>query len=338
MQRELEGVLRDWMRAAGHAPRHCFTRLRPGPDASYRLECSDPAVLGPALERLRAVAGPTAVTGVALPDPELGQQVAWVAASVAEVRREPSHVTEQVTQALQGEVLEPLLHEDGWVLARLPDGYIGWVRDWHLALVEPQSVRRFAAHTAARVGIPWGPVRSAPRDESEPAGETILGTRVAVLGSEHGWAEIELPGGRRGWLPEAQLHTSAAAWPPDIPSLLRTLQRFLGVPYLWGGKSPKGFDCSGLVQFAFGLHGIALPRDADEQARSGLAVQSPAAGDLLFFGKDSVTHVAVALGPDRFLHARGEVRINALAPGAPGHDADLCALWRGTRRVELPAV
>jgi cell wall-associated NlpC family hydrolase len=105
---------------------------------------------------------------------------------------------------------------------------------------------------------------------------------------------------------------------------------------LWGGKSPKGFDCSGLVQFGFGLHGVALPRDADEQALCGSAVEIPQAGDLLFFGKERVTHIGVALDSDRFVHARGEVRCNALRHGTPLHDAELRSLWRGTRRVLAP--
>jgi cell wall-associated NlpC family hydrolase len=91
-----------------------------------------------------------------------------------------------------------------------------------------------------------------------------------------------------------------------------------------------------LVQFGFGLHGIRLPRDADEQAQSGSAVEIPIAGDLLFFGKERVTHVGVALDAERFIHARGEVRCNTLRHGTPLHDPELRALWRGTRRVLAP--
>jgi cell wall-associated NlpC family hydrolase len=122
-----------------------------------------------------------------------------------------------------------------------------------------------------------------------------------------------------------------------VPSLLATLEQFYGVPYVWGGKSPKGFDCSGLVQFAFGLHGVSLPRDSDEQNECGVAVEAPQAGDLLFFGKEKTTHVAIALDATHFIHARGEVRRNAIVEGAPGYDAELRSVWRGTRRVALPA-
>jgi cell wall-associated NlpC family hydrolase len=105
------------------------------------------------------------------------------------------------------------------------------------------------------------------------------------------------------------------------------------VPYVWGGKSPKGFDCSGLVQFVFGLHGVRLPRDSDQQYACGVRVRDPAPGDLLFFGREGVSHVGVALGGRDFLHARGEVRRNSLDPASPLHDAELAALLLGARRV-----
>lgn len=70
-----------------------------------------------------------------------------------------------------------------------------------------------------------------------------------------------------------------------------------------GGTSATGLDCSGLIQQVYRLNGVALPRDADQQALAGRAVTSPEAGDLLFFGKDRVTHVALATGPETFIHA-----------------------------------
>lgn len=129
-------------------------------------------------------------------------------------------------------------------------------------------------------------------------------------------------------------------WPREPRAVLATLRRFLGVPYLWGGKSPKGFDCSGLVQFCFGLHGVALPRDADQQSACGAAVTDPleelAPCDLVFFGRECVTHVAVAIGNGEYLHARGEVRRNAFAPGSPLHDAELQAQFLRARRILSP--
>jgi hypothetical protein len=332
----LERVVRDAAAAGGIDRRQVFARLRAA-DGGLWLECSDAEVLRHVLPRLEQTGAEENVQGVLLPRPELRGRAAWVTASVAEVRREARHESEQTTQALQGEVLQPLVHEGGWLLGRLPDGYVGWVRDWHLRLRPEDDVRQFAARCTARVDTNWGALLTAPRADADPCAETVLGTPVVCVQRRSGWAEVELPGGRCGWLPETQLRAGVEAWPADAASILATVRRFLGVPYLWGGRSPKGFDCSGLVQFAFGLHGIALPRDSDQQACRGTAVSRPAAGDLLFFGAQTVTHVAVALDDVEFLHARGEVRRNALGADRPLHDADLSALFRAARRVLPPA-
>jgi cell wall-associated NlpC family hydrolase len=99
--------------------------------------------------------------------------------------------------------------------------------------------------------------------------------------------------------------------------LLQTALALLGSPYVNGGADPSGFDCSGFVAFVYGQHGIALPRTVERQARVGEDVGTIAAGDLVFFRTSGrgPTHVGIALGPDRFIHApssRGVVRIELL--------------------------
>jgi cell wall-associated NlpC family hydrolase len=334
---DFDAILGEAARAAGLEPRHVFWRHRLDAAGTLTVEASDPELLLAGEGALRAAHGGDIRT-VRLPaDPALAGRTAWVVSSVAEVRRKLGHEAEQVTQLLQGECLAPFLHEGGWIAGQLSDGYVGWVRDWHVQLVPMETQRAFAARAGHRVAAAVGRLLAAPRADAKACGETVLGTPVVLHGSEPGWCEIELPGGRRGWLPASDLRSGKDPWPPRAAEVLATLERFIGVPYLWGGRSPKGFDCSGLVQFAFGLHGIPLPRDADQQAACGIAAPRPAPGDLLFFGETRITHVAVALDAERFLHARGEVRRNSLVPGSPLHDAELAALWRGTRRVLSPA-
>jgi cell wall-associated NlpC family hydrolase len=112
--------------------------------------------------------------------------------------------------------------------------------------------------------------------------------------------------------------------------------RFLGVPYQWGGVTPKGVDCSGLVQTVFRLHGVLLPRDARDQCRwakrNGYLYRDPEAvqpGHLLFFGEGerSVNHVGIALGGGRILHARGRVRIDSLRAGDDAYAPGLAGLF-----------
>ena len=320
--------------AAGEDPRDCFWRLRATPDG-MRLETTDAAF---ATRRIPVLGA--RFPGVPLEVVPLAPwpgRCAWVTSSVADVRKQPAHQAEQTTQALQGDALLPLVHEDGWLLARLPDGYFGWVRDWHLTLVPSSTVHDFAARTDARAALPLLRLHEAPAPESAVRGESLLGTPVVRRQSQSGWVEIELPGGICGWVRTDGVRAGAVPWPATPPAVVATLCAFIGVPYVWGGKSPKGFDCSGLVQFGFGLHGVALPRDSDQQFACGTDVAAIASGDLLFFGRERITHVGVALDTHRFVHARGTVRQNSLSPEDPHHAPDLAAMLRGVRRV-LPQV
>jgi cell wall-associated NlpC family hydrolase len=110
-------------------------------------------------------------------------------------------------------------------------------------------------------------------------------------------------------------------------TILKTAYRFMGIPYLWGGTSTKGMDCSGFTKTVYFLNGIVLQRDASQQVNTGELVdvkngwENLQAGDLLFFGrkaegdkKERITHVAIYIGDGDFIHAAGRVRINSLNP------------------------
>ena len=103
-----------------------------------------------------------------------------------------------------------------------------------------------------------------------------------------------------------------------MEGLLRTATDLLGTPYRNGGATLDGFDCSGFVQYVFAQHGVRVPRTVRRQAEVGARVREAAAGDLVFFNTEGrgPTHVGIALGPDRFIHApssRGVVRVEPFA-------------------------
>jgi gamma-D-glutamyl-L-lysine dipeptidyl-peptidase len=141
---------------------------------------------------------------------------------------------------------------------------------------------------------------------------------------------VEYPDGRTGFIAkeEAQVFEAWLAGAEDTPErIVATAKRFLGVPYLWGGTSSKGMDCSGFTKTVYYLNGVLLPRDADQQAAVGDSVDVPAGhmdlkpGDLLFFGSharegkpERVTHVAISLGGRRFIHSSADVHVNSLDP------------------------
>ena len=261
-------------------------------------------------------------------------KVAWVQASVAEVRGAPSHAAEQVSQALQGELCKPLAHQEGWLRAELPDGYQGWIRDWHLVAASESQVKDYLQGTNGRVQAPWAAVLSQPSEGAAPVAETVMGTRVQCLARQRGWVEVELPTKVTGWLREEQVRDGVDDWVATSESILSMYESFLGVPYMWGGRSPKGFDCSGLVQFVLGLHGIAVPRDSPDQFESfPRCSEDPQPGDLLFFGAPKIAHVAVQFDAQRYLHARGAVRFNSLQEGHPLYDESLARQYRGRSRL-----
>jgi cell wall-associated NlpC family hydrolase len=133
------------------------------------------------------------------------------------------------------------------------------------------------------------------------------------LAERGGFHLLRTVNGAEGWIADADLEQPNAL--QDKRSLLNLLRSLSGIPYRWGGRSPLGFDCSGLVQFVAQRCGADLPRDASQQSRCGEAVDlDPAAweaGDLVFFG-DPADHVGFSDGRGGLLHCRGQVRVDRL--------------------------
>ena len=135
---------------------------------------------------------------------------------------------------------------------------------------------------------------------------------LPVVETRRSWAAIRLPDDRVWWVKETNLLPLAdrpKANAAGIAFTLDLIKPFVGMPYLWGGRSPYGYDCSGLAQTFWGFMGVSIPRDADQQFRAGKIVKgTPRPGDLLFFGGDDdnlidqrhqrITHVAISLGGD----------------------------------------
>src|SRR2546423_7770772 len=165
-----------------------------------------------------------------------------------------------------------------------------------------------------------------PRADAEEVSDVVMGDLVRKTGEDGEWFKISLPDDRTGFL----LKKSAAdynAWKQSqratSGSIERTARMFLGRPYLWGGNSPKGLDCSGFTKLVFFLNGIELNRNASEQARQGTPIKldqelsGVRKGDLLFFGgrgrrrgPEWITHVAIYLGEKLFIQSSQRTRIS----------------------------
>jgi|AntRauMinimDraft_4_1070384.scaffolds.fasta_scaffold00139_23 cell wall-associated NlpC family hydrolase len=230
--------------------------------------------------------------------------------AVAAVRHAPAADGERVTELRYGCEVTALDGAGVWRRVRAPDGYVGWVRDEHLA--EP-------------VEISPGRVTAT---ELEVDGVTVpRGTACERL--DDGSARF-----RTGAETDARSDAVEAPRTPDGESVVAAAREYLGTPYRWGGTTAEGIDCSGLVWQTYRRHGVTLPRDTDQQRTLGNSVErdSLAPGDLLFFPG----HVAIATGRSSFVHAYGpadEVTENSLDPADDGYVADLDESFACARRL-----
>ncbi len=201
-----------------------------------------------------------------------------------------------------GTEVEILDEEEKWAFTRQKDGYLGWVFKSHLA-------EGFASQATHLVLAPSCELRAQPDARSEIITRLVSGTGVEVEEVRGEWAKVLA--NKTGWMPSFLLRVISEL-PKSIEEKRKTLiedsARMIGVPYLWGGTSGNGIDCSGLARLLHKWVGLDLPRDADMQHRAAKPVEPPfEVGDLLFFrelGKErQVTHMGISLGGWVLIHS-----------------------------------
>jgi hypothetical protein len=265
---------------------------------------------------------------------------AIVRSALAPVRSQPSNQAEQVSEEPLGSVLAVIEKTDEWAFCRGEDGYEGWVNQGALILRDSEEAEVWWDDTGGK------PALSLDAVVIDDAGHQLVrlpwGARVAVSGGV-----TRLPDGRSGrfgegrWVAWEEL---SAAYPQEGPAVIATAIEWLGVPYVWGGRTRWGADCSGLVQAVYRVHGFVLPRDSYQQAEIGEPIDTGSnyegvdPGDLLFFrGRESpkVVHVALSLGGSVILHAAeaaGSVTQGDLS-GESDLETSLAKRLAGVRRL-----
>ncbi|MFD1730431.1 C40 family peptidase [Deinococcus malanensis] len=200
---------------------------------------------------------------------------------------------------------------EGWAHVRtLHDRYLGWARMTELVHQPPQG-------ESLRVTALRGHAFAGPKVSQPVLAELAYGARVFRTGGEvveegrRRWQPVELPDGRGAWVQEVVLA------PPKEADPVAFALRFLEAPYLWGGRSAWGLDCSGLTQTVYAACGHDLPRDADQQQQVLTPVETPLPGDLAFFPG----HVGLMIDARRMIHANAthmSVTIETLGEGDYG--------------------
>jgi cell wall-associated NlpC family hydrolase len=249
---------------------------------------------------------------------------------VLDVRPEPRHASELVSQLLLGETVALLPGgKDGWLRVRNDaDGYTGWVRGWGVVTATATRVGRWRRLARGRIGVPVALVR-AGRSRGASVSPVFFGGRLIASPSVGGVSAVELPDGRRGFLPTSALAADRA------PALEERVASLLGAPYLWGGRSPAGYDCSAFVQQVLLEQGVSLPRDAKDQCRLSRPIANGVRpGDLAFFRRpgEPASHVGLALGGGYFAHCRGRVLVASVDNDNPLYDNELKPQFMGWYR------
>lgn len=281
---------------------------------------------------------------------------ALVNRSVTDLRRAPDGLAEQTSQALVGEAVRLLEEKGDWAFVRMErDGYLGWIRTASLHRCRQDEVLTYRAACDALIvaelaqAYTWPPCGVPGEGQEIRVGKLPFSAALPVVERKAGWTAVRLPAGCVWWIAQADLLPAPERPRPDAAGIqftLNLIRGFVGVPYLWGGCSPFGYDCSGLAQAFWGLMGVSLPRDADQQFQAGRPVEgAPRPGDLLFFGEPAdaadprrtarITHVAISLGGDELIHANGatwNIAYNSLDPASPIYRAYLREHLLGARR------
>lgn len=246
--------------------------------------------------------------------------------SVANLRSRPSHSSELVTQATLGTPVKVLKKSGSWYYIQVPDGYLAWVDYGGVTPVTKEVVEAWRGTEKLIYLQPYGFSYEDPDTDTQVVSDLAMGGILELLGEENNFYKVRYPDNREAYVEKAYAQPYrqwVANLDPTGESLIATSMTMKGVPYLWGGTSSKGMDCSGYTKTIFFLNGMVLPRDASQQIQAGLEVDSEKnfenlePGDLLYFGRkatedspERIIHVGMWIGDNKFIHAMGDVHIS----------------------------
>ncbi len=284
-----------------------------------------------------------------------GSHFGIITIPVANMRSNPSHSSELSNQLLSGTVVRNFKKINGWIYCQTPDDYLGWIDQDAIQMIDSTELSAWLNRAKIIITQDQTYLFRSPSKSSEVMSTMTAGSIVATGDDHRDFYEVFLPDGRTGYIPGAhakdfKLWKVLQSKNKNSAEILKTAYSYMGRPYLWGGTSGNGMDCSGFTKTVFFQHGLLLPRDASQQANVGMPVETDTTlinlqpGDFLFFGRhatpstpEKVTHVAIYAGNGKIIHASGYIREQSLIrTDSTFTEQRLLSLLKATRPLASP--
>lgn len=230
----------------------------------------------------------------------------YIDVPVQEMRLKPCEESEQVSQLIFSEQVTLVNEENEWLLVKTSDQYEGWIKKASVCTREDlyptvaatvAKVNRLAVHLYKEPSVFFGPLMTLPFESR---------LEVITYLPDERWIKVALPDGGEGYIQSGDITLDQTLLTRE--EVCKLAERFLGLPYTWGGRSSFGYDCSGFVQMLYRQMGVALPRNSRQQQKwegfKKIAIEELSPGDLIFFGtaEDQISHVGMYLGNQKFIH------------------------------------
>ncbi|KAA3633418.1 MAG: NlpC/P60 family protein [Calditrichaeota bacterium] len=256
----------------------------------------------------------------------------WVHKNIVDIWSHPKYNSERVNQALFCDTLRISSERSSFLRIIKEDGYTGWMDKRFVTICSKNEINQFLKKRKYTVFSQTARIYNAPNDELPKM--ILYGTKLYKERVQNNQILCKTPSMERFCLTKSSAKPILSTKNNLNRKFVTEAKRFLDIPYLWGGISPFGFDCSGLVQTIAGQFGVEFPRDTKDQIKAGrmIEIQDIQTGDLLFFKR----HVGFAIGKNRVIHSSvggNGVRINSLDPKDKDFRKDLKETFQQARRI-----